>query len=59
MLGSRPRMIHNVVLVGGMTRMPAAQAAVKQFFGKEPHKGVSPDEVVAALCRLAGGSPFW
>jgi molecular chaperone DnaK len=47
-----------VVLVGGMTRMPKVREAVKQFFGKEPHKGVNPDEVVAmgaaiqaACCR--------
>ncbi|MBI5970269.1 MAG: molecular chaperone DnaK, partial [Deltaproteobacteria bacterium] len=39
--------IHEVVLVGGMTRMPAIQQFVKNFFGKEPHKGVNPDEVVA------------
>ncbi|MEM8552116.1 MAG: molecular chaperone DnaK, partial [Pseudomonadota bacterium] len=39
--------IDEVVLVGGMTRMPKIQEAVKQFFGKEPHKGVNPDEVVA------------
>ena len=35
------------MLVGGMTRMPAVQARVKKLFGKEPHKGVNPDEVVA------------
>ena len=39
--------IDDVVLVGGMTRMPKVQEAVKSFFGKEPHKGVNPDEVVA------------
>jgi molecular chaperone DnaK len=39
--------IHQVVLVGGMTRMPAVQRAVTSFFGKQPHKGVNPDEVVA------------
>ena len=39
--------IHDVILVGGMTRMPKVQEVVKQFFGKEPHKGVNPDEVVA------------
>jgi len=39
--------INEVVLVGGMTRMPKVQQVVKQFFGKEPHKGVNPDEVVA------------
>jgi molecular chaperone DnaK len=36
-----------VVLVGGMTRMPAVQEAVRRLFGKDPHKGVNPDEVVA------------
>ncbi len=49
-----PHDIHNVVLVGGMTRMPAVQAAVKEFFGKDPHKGVNPDEVVAAGAALQG-----
>ena len=44
--------IGNVVLVGGMTRMPAVQAAVKEFFGREPHKGVNPDEVVAVGAAL-------
>jgi molecular chaperone DnaK len=39
--------VHEVVLVGGMTRMPKVQQVVKEFFGKEPHKGVNPDEVVA------------
>src|SRR5579875_3887987 len=45
--GLTPRDIDEVVLVGGMTRMPAVQARVKKLFGKEPHKGVNPDEVVA------------
>jgi len=54
--GFTPADIHNVVLVGGMTRMPAVQAAVKQFFGREPHKGVSPDEVVAAGAALQGAA---
>ena len=49
-----PADIHNVVLVGGMTRMPAVQRAVKEFFGKDPHKGVNPDEVVAAGAALQG-----
>ncbi len=49
-----PSDIHNVILVGGMTRMPAVQKTVKQFFGKEPHKGVNPDEVVAAGAALQG-----
>ncbi|RIJ26623.1 molecular chaperone DnaK [Henriciella mobilis] len=47
--------IDDVVLVGGMTRMPAVQAAVKEFFGKEPHKGVNPDEVVAIGAAIQGG----
>ena len=49
-----PADIHNIVLVGGMTRMPAVQKAVKEFFGKDPHKGVNPDEVVAAGAALQG-----
>ena len=51
-----PTDIHSVILVGGMTRMPAVQTAVKQFFGKEPHKGVNPDEVVAAGAALQGAA---
>ena len=51
-----PADIHNVVLVGGMTRMPAVIRAVKEFFGKEPHKGVNPDEVVAAGAALQGAA---
>jgi molecular chaperone DnaK len=51
-----PSDIHNVILVGGMTRMPAVQKAVKQFFGKDPHKGVNPDEVVAAGAALQGAA---
>jgi molecular chaperone DnaK len=51
-----PSDIHNVVLVGGMTRMPSVQAAVKGFFGKDPYKGVSPDEVVAAGAALQGAA---
>jgi molecular chaperone DnaK len=51
-----PSDIHNVILVGGMTRMPAVQKAVKTFFGKEPHKGVNPDEVVAAGAALQGAA---
>jgi molecular chaperone DnaK len=42
-----PAEIGQVILVGGMTRMPAVQSAVKEFFGRDPHKGVNPDEVVA------------
>ncbi|MGE5126842.1 MAG: Hsp70 family protein, partial [Betaproteobacteria bacterium] len=44
-----------VVLVGGMTRMPRIQQLVKEFFGKEPHKGVNPDEVVAVGAALQAG----
>ncbi len=47
--------IDEVVLVGGMTRMPAVQAAVKDFFGKEPHKGVNPDEVVGLGAAIQAG----
>ncbi len=47
--------INEVILVGGMTRMPAVQAAVKEFFGKEPLKGVNPDEVVAIGAAIQGG----
>jgi molecular chaperone DnaK len=47
--------INEVILVGGMTRMPVVQAAVKEFFGKEPLKGVNPDEVVAIGAAIQGG----
>src|ERR1700748_1276168 len=47
--------IDHVVLVGGMTRMPAVQAKVKELVGKEPHKGVNPDEVVAVGAAIQGG----
>ncbi len=47
--------INEVVLVGGMTRMPKVQEIVKQFFGKEPHKGVNPDEVVAIGAAVQAG----
>ncbi|MBO6543168.1 MAG: molecular chaperone DnaK [Alphaproteobacteria bacterium] len=47
--------IDEVVLVGGMTRMPKVQEAVKKFFGKEPHKGVNPDEVVAMGAAIQAG----
>jgi molecular chaperone DnaK len=47
--------IDHVVLVGGMTRMPAVQAKVKQIVGKDPHKGVNPDEVVAVGAALQAG----
>jgi molecular chaperone DnaK len=47
--------VHQVLLVGGMTRMPAVQAKVKLFFGKDPHKGINPDEVVAVGAAIQGG----
>ncbi len=47
--------IDEVVLVGGMTRMPAVQKAVQDFFSKEPHKGINPDEVVAVGAAIQGG----
>lgn len=47
--------IHEVILVGGATRMPIVQAKVKEIFGKEPSKGVNPDEVVAAGAAIQGG----
>jgi molecular chaperone DnaK len=47
--------IDEVVLVGGMTRMPRVQQKVKEIFGKEPHKGVNPDEVVAIGAAIQGG----
>ncbi|MEO8637595.1 MAG: molecular chaperone DnaK [Candidatus Taylorbacteria bacterium] len=47
--------INEVILVGGQTRMPAMQRAVKDFFGKEPHMGVNPDEVVAVGAAIQGG----
>jgi molecular chaperone DnaK len=47
--------IDHVVLVGGMTRMPAVQEKVKEIVGKEPHKGVNPDEVVAVGAAIQGG----
>ncbi len=47
--------IHEVVMVGGMTRMPAVQDRVRVFFGKEPHKGVNPDEVVAIGAAIQAG----
>jgi molecular chaperone DnaK len=53
--GVTPDKIDEVVLVGGQTRMPAIQALVKKLFGKEPHKGVNPDEVVAIGAAIQGG----
>ncbi|MFO0582426.1 MAG: molecular chaperone DnaK [Anaeromyxobacter sp.] len=47
--------LDTVILVGGMTRMPKVQEVVKRFFGKEPHKGVNPDEVVAVGAAIQGG----
>jgi len=51
----KPSEIHEVVLVGGMIRMPAVQEAVRKEFGKEPHKGVNPDEVVAVGAAIQAG----
>jgi len=53
--GLTPSDIDEVVLVGGMTRMPAIQKFVKDFFGREPHKGVNPDEVVAVGAAIQAG----
>ncbi len=53
--GVTPADIDEVVLVGGMTRMPKVQQIVKDFFGKEPHKGVNPDEVVAIGAAIQAG----
>ena len=53
--GLTPADIDDVVLVGGMTRMPKVQEVVKAFFGKEPHKGVNPDEVVAMGAAIQAG----
>jgi molecular chaperone DnaK len=53
--GLEPSQISEVVLVGGMTRMPAVQEAVRKLFNKEPHKGVNPDEVVAIGAAIQAG----
>jgi molecular chaperone DnaK len=53
--GVDPKAIDEVVLVGGSTRMPKVQQLVRDFFGKEPHKGVNPDEVVAIGAAVQGG----
>ncbi|OGC05422.1 molecular chaperone DnaK [candidate division WOR-1 bacterium RIFCSPLOWO2_02_FULL_46_20] len=53
--GLKANEINEIILVGGQTRMPKVQEAVKNFFGKEPHKGVNPDEVVAIGAALQGG----
>ena len=53
--GVAPKDIDEIILVGGMTRMPAVQKAVVDLFGKEPHQGVNPDEVVAAGAAIQAG----
>jgi molecular chaperone DnaK len=53
--GMDPKKIDEVVLVGGSTRMPKVQQLVREYFGKEPHKGVNPDEVVAVGAAVQGG----
>jgi molecular chaperone DnaK len=53
--GVEPKGIDEVVLVGGMTRMPKIQETVKSYFGKDPHKGVNPDEVVAVGAAIQAG----
>jgi molecular chaperone DnaK len=53
--GLKPAQIDEVILVGGMTRMPAVQELVKGLFGKEPHRGVNPDEVVAIGAAIQAG----
>ncbi len=53
--GLDPSKIDEVVLVGGSTRMPKVQQLVKEYFGREPHKGVNPDEVVAVGAAIQGG----
>ena len=53
--GVDPKKIDEVVLVGGSTRIPKVQQLVRDFFGKEPHKGVNPDEVVAVGAAVQGG----
>src|SRR5262244_4030933 len=53
--GVDPKSIDEVVLVGGSTRMPKVQQLVRDYFGKEPHKGVNPDEVVAVGAAVQGG----
>jgi molecular chaperone DnaK len=53
--GLQPSQIDEIVLVGGSTRVPKVQQLVKEYFGKEPHKGVNPDEVVAVGAAIQGG----
>ena len=53
--GLTANQLDTIILVGGMTRMPKVQEVVKRFFGREPHKGVNPDEVVAVGAAIQGG----
>jgi molecular chaperone DnaK len=53
--GLNPEQVDEVILVGGSTRIPKVQQIVKEFFGKDPHKGVNPDEVVAVGAAIQGG----
>ncbi|MDX1736962.1 MAG: molecular chaperone DnaK [Alphaproteobacteria bacterium] len=53
--GLKPSDVDEVILVGGMTRMPKVSEVVQEFFGKEPHRGVNPDEVVAIGAAIQGG----
>src|SRR3546814_214481 len=53
--GVSPGEIHDIIMVGGMTRMPKVIETVKQLFGREPHKGVNPDEVVAIGAAIQAG----
>jgi molecular chaperone DnaK len=53
--GLKPEDVDEVILVGGSTRIPKVQQVVREFFGKEPHKGVNPDEVVAVGAAIQGG----
>ena len=53
--GLKPDQVDEVILVGGSTRIPKVQETVKTFFGKDPHKGVNPDEVVAVGAAIQGG----
>lgn len=53
--GIDPKDIHKVLLVGGSTRIPAVQEAIRKFLGKEPHKGINPDECVAIGAAIQGG----
>ena len=55
MLAFPPAEVDEIILVGGMTRMPKVVEVVKNFFGREPHKGVNPDEVVAVGAAIQAG----